>query len=49
MANLITAYRRLPNAVRRARLQAYLDKHPMAVCMASAEDLAFLRANEFKV
>lgn len=49
MNKLLTAYRKLPSPSNRAKLQAYLNKHMMAVCLASAEDIAFLKANEFKV
>lgn len=48
MSKLINAYRALPAPSVRAKLQAYLDKHMMASCMASAEEIAFLRANNFK-
>jgi hypothetical protein len=49
MSKLITAYRNLPTPTNRAKLQAYLNKHMMAVCLASPEEIAFLRANEFKI
>lgn len=49
MAKLIAAYRKLPSPTNRAKLQAYLDKHMMAVCMATPEETAFLRANEFRI
>jgi len=48
MTKLIQAYRLLPTPANRSRLQAYMDKHSMAVCMACIEEIAFLRANEFK-
>ena len=47
MTKLINAYRALPTPSNRAKLQTYLNKHMMAVCMATAEEVAFLRANEF--
>ena len=47
MSRLITAYRKLPSPGNRAKLSAYLVKHPMAVCMASAEESEFLKAHEF--
>jgi hypothetical protein len=47
MTKLINAYRSAPTATRRAKLQAYMNKHMMAVCMATIEEIAFLRANEF--
>lgn len=49
MVRLITAYRKLPSPTNRRKLQAHLDKHPMAVCILGAADLHFLRVNEFKV
>lgn len=49
MNKLINAYRKMPSPTNRAKLQAYLDKHMMAICMATPEDVAFLKANEFKI
>lgn len=49
MAKLLNAYRKLPSPTNRARLQAYLDKHQMAVCMATADEVAFLRDHEFTI
>jgi hypothetical protein len=49
MQKLLNTYRKLPSPSNRAKLQAYLNKHMMAVCLASAEDIAFLKAHEFKV
>lgn len=49
MSKLINAYRKLPSPTNRAKLQTYLNKHMMAVCMASIEEVAFLRANEFNI
>jgi hypothetical protein len=47
MTKLINAYRAAPTAANRAKLAAYLAKHPMAVALASQDDLHFLRVNEF--
>ena len=47
MANLLKAYRAAPTAANRAKLARYLDRHPMALCFATAEEYAFLKANEF--
>ena len=47
MANLLNAYRTAPIAANRAKLARYLDRHPMALCFATAEEYAFLKANEF--
>ena len=49
MSKLINAYRTLPSPTNRTKLQAYLHKHMMAVCMASPEELAFLKANGFSL
>ena len=49
MHKLLNAYRKLPSPSNRAKLQAYLNKHLMAVCLASADDIAFLKANEFAI
>lgn len=47
MSKLISAYRKLPSTTNRNKLQAYINKHMMAVCMATQEELDFLRANDF--
>lgn len=49
MTKLLNAYRACPATSNRDKLQKYLDKHMMAVCMASADEIAFLRAHEFRV
>jgi hypothetical protein len=49
MSKLINAYRKTPSPTNRARLQAYLDKHMMAVCMATPDEVAFLKMHEFKI
>ena len=49
MTKLINAYRKLPTPTNRAKLQAYLAKHMMAVCLASADEVAFLKSNDFKL
>ena len=49
MQKLLNAYRKLPSPTNRAKLQAYLNKHMMAVCLASIEDIAFLRAYIFEI
>lgn len=48
MTKLLDAYRAAPTEANRAKLQTYLDKHMMAVCMAAVTDLEFLRTNGFK-
>lgn len=47
MQRLINAYRKLPSPTNRAKLSAYLAKHPMAVCLAQPEDFQFLKTHEF--
>ena len=47
MANLLNAYRTAPTAANRAKLARYLDRHAMALCLATAEEYGFLKANEF--
>jgi hypothetical protein len=48
MAKLIEAFRKIPSPSNRAKLQAYLNRHPFAiVCDPSAGE--FLRANGFTV
>lgn len=49
MSRLIAAYRKLPSPTDRAKLQAYLRKHMMAVCLATPEELAFLKAHDFTI
>jgi hypothetical protein len=49
MTKLINAYRALPTPTNRNKLQTYLNKHMMAVCLATADEVAFLRANEFSI
>ena len=47
MTKLINAYRKLPSPTNRAKLAAYLAKHPMATVMATSDELHFLRVNSF--
>ena len=49
MSKLINAYRALPTPANRVRLQKYLNRHMMAVCLATPEELAFLKTNEFAI
>jgi hypothetical protein len=49
MSKLINAYRKLPSPANRKRLQDYLNKHTMAVCLASPDEIAFLKIHEFKI
>lgn len=43
MTKLIKAYQTTPNDKTKAALIKYLDKHPMAMAMASDEDMAVIR------
>ncbi len=47
MSKLLNAYRAEPTPANHAKLQNYLNKHTMAVCLASIEDIAFMRAHNF--
>ncbi len=49
MATLLNAYRAAPTAANRAKLARYLYRHAMALCFATAEEHAFLKANGFDV
>lgn len=49
MQRLLNAFRKLPSPSNRAKLQAYLNKHPMAACLATPEEIAFLRAHAFSI
>lgn len=43
MTKLIQAYQTTPNDKTKAALIKYLDKHPMAMAMASADDMVVIR------
>ncbi len=47
MSKLIARYRSNPSLKNREALQTYLKRHPMAIVMASADELDFIRANHF--
>lgn len=49
MSKLIAKYRAMPSPANRQRLQAYINRHIMAVCLASADERAFLKAHDFKI
>lgn len=49
MADLVQAYRANPNVNTRYRLQAALDKVPLARYALGLRDLAFVIANDFKI
>lgn len=47
MQKLLAAFRANPTDANRTRLQNYLNKHMMAVCLATPEDQAYLKAHNF--
>lgn len=49
MSKLINTYRKCPTPSNRAKLQTYIKKHMMAICMATPEEIAFLKAHEFTI
>ena len=49
MQRLINAYRLVPSPANRAKLQSYLDRHMMALCLASPADVEFLKTHQFKI
>lgn len=49
MTKLINTFRACPAPSNRVKLQKYLDRHSMAVCMASSEEIQFLKANGFVI
>lgn len=48
MNKLLEAFIANPTEQTRAKLQAYLNKHMMAVCMATPEQQNILKSNGFK-
>jgi hypothetical protein len=48
MNKLLEAFLKNPTEQTRAKLQTYLAKHPMAVCMASPEQHQVLKQHGFK-
>ena len=49
MHKLLEAFRTNPTEANRTKLQRYLDKHMMAICLATPDEQAFLKANQFKI
>ena len=49
MTKLINTFRAIPSPANRVKLQKYLDRHMMAICMATPEETAFLRVNGFSI
>lgn len=48
MSKLIRNFVAYPSDEARLRLQKYLTRHPMAVCLATPEEKQILNANGFK-
>jgi len=49
MTKLIAAYRKLPSMKNRSKLQEYLERHPMAICVATASEIEFLKTHDFLI
>ena len=49
MQKLINTYRAAPTDANKVKLQAYLRKHPMAVCMLLPAEFQFLRNAGFNI
>lgn len=49
MEKLLAAFTAAPTPANRQRLQAHLQKHMMAICIASPAQVAFLTAHGFKL
>lgn len=49
MSKLIQKFQAAPTEANRVRLANYLRQHMMATCMATADELTFLKSNGFAV
>ena len=49
MIKLLNAFRENQTEANRAKLVKYLQKHMMAACLATVEEIAFLKAHGFPV
>ena len=49
MEKLLAAFVTNPTDANRKRLQSHLQKHMMAICLATPAQVAFLTANGFKL
>lgn len=47
MQKLIAAYRKNPAPSVRAKIVAYMQRHPMAVCLLAPDDVVFLTVHGF--
>jgi hypothetical protein len=48
MLRLISNFRKMPSPSNRAKLQNYIRKHEMAVCMLAPDETNFLRIHGFE-
>jgi len=49
MNKLIETFKKAPTPSNRVRLQAYLNKHMMAICLATPEQVTFLKTHGFSI
>jgi hypothetical protein len=49
MSKLLNQFKALPSPSNRTKLQNYLNKHPFSVCIASLEDVDFLKTHSFSI
>jgi len=49
MNKLINTYRKCPSPANLEKVQRYIKRHMMAICLASKDDIAFLKTHEFKI
>ena len=49
MYKLIIAFALSRSPADRIKLQKYINKHSMALCLATPEEIEFLKANEFTI
>lgn len=49
MSRLIKTYRKCPTPSNWNKLQTYLRKHPMALCLATQEEIDFLTVHQFSI
>ncbi len=49
MEKLLNLFRSAPTDANRVKLNNYIRKHSMAVCMLMPEEVAYLRSNGFTV
>ena len=49
MLKLLEQFKASPSLSNRTKLQKYMDKHPLAVCLILPEEVNFLKANSFSI